>query len=139
LETHPREAKRIIDKCMTSMRARDAAKKASELVRRGSNLLENTTLPGKLADCSDRNPANTELYIVEGDSAGGCFSGDTQVALADGRNLSFIELVAEQAEGKEHFCYTIRHDGTVGLESAINARITKQNAPVIRVTLDNSE
>jgi DNA gyrase subunit B len=71
LETHSREAKRIIDKCMTSMRARDAAKKASELVRRGSNLLENTTLPGKLADCSNRNASETELYIVEGDSAGG--------------------------------------------------------------------
>jgi DNA gyrase subunit B len=71
LETHTRDAKRIIDKCMTSKRARDAAKKASELVRRGSNLLENTTLPGKLADCSDRDPRNTELYIVEGDSAGG--------------------------------------------------------------------
>jgi DNA gyrase subunit B len=139
LETHSRDAKRIIEKCMTSMRARDAAKKASELVRRGSNLLENTTLPGKLADCSDRNPANTELYIVEGDSAGGCFSGDTRIALADGREISFMELVAEQAEGKEHFCYTIRNDGTIGLERVINARITKRNAEVIRVTLDNGE
>ncbi len=71
LEVHPREARRIVEQCMTSMRARDAAKKARELVRRGANLLENTTLPGKLADCSERDPSKAELYIVEGDSAGG--------------------------------------------------------------------
>jgi len=71
LEVNPREARRIVEQCMTSMRARDAAKKARDLVRRGANLLENTTLPGKLADCSEQDPAKSELYIVEGDSAGG--------------------------------------------------------------------
>ncbi|HEX3054218.1 MAG TPA: ATP-binding protein [Aggregatilineaceae bacterium] len=139
LEVNVREARRIIEQCMTSMRARDAAKKARDLVRRGANLLENTTLPGKLADCSDQDPHKTELYIVEGDSAGGCFSGDTRIALADGRMLSFHELVAEQAEGKTHFCYTIRQDGTVGIEQVLNARITKQDVEVIRLTLDNGE
>ena len=138
LELNPREARRIIEKCMTSMRAREAARKARDLVRSGPSLLESSTLPGKLADCSQHGE-NAEIYIVEGDSAGGCFSGDTKVALADGRSLSFEELVAEQAEGKEHFCYTIRADGTVGLERAINARVTRRNAEVIRVTLDNGE
>lgn len=138
LELNPREARKIIDKCMTSKRAREAAKKARDLVRSGPSLLESTTLPGKLADCANHGP-EAEVYIVEGDSAGGCFSGDTQVALADGRNLSFAEIVAEQAEGKEHFCYTIRKDGTVGLERIINPRITKRNAEVIQVTLDNGE
>lgn len=71
LEVNSRDAKRIVDQCMTSMRARDAAKKARDLVRRGANLLENSTLPGKLADCSERDPMRSELYIVEGDSAGG--------------------------------------------------------------------
>ncbi len=139
LELNPREAKRIIEQCMTSMRARDAAKKARDLVRRGANLLENTTLPGKLADCSEQDPTRSEMYIVEGDSAGGCFSGDTQIALTDGRSLSFRELVEEQAEGKEHFCYTIRHDGKVGIERVLHARITKKNAEVIRVYLDSGE
>lgn len=71
LEINPRDARRIVEQCMTSMRARDAAKKARDLVRRGANLLENTTLPGKLADCSEQDPSRSELYIVEGDSAGG--------------------------------------------------------------------
>ena len=71
LEVNPRDARRIVEQCMTSMRARDAAKKARDLVRRGANLLENTTLPGKLADCSEQDPSRSELYIVEGDSAGG--------------------------------------------------------------------
>ncbi len=71
LELNQRDARRIVEKCMTAMRARDAAKKARDLVRRGTSLLESTTLPGKLADCSERDPERAELYIVEGDSAGG--------------------------------------------------------------------
>ncbi len=71
LELNQRDARRIVDKCMTAMRARDAAKKARDLVRRGTSLLESTTLPGKLADCSERDASRSELYIVEGDSAGG--------------------------------------------------------------------
>jgi len=70
LEENPAAGKAIIQKCLTSARARDAAKKARDLVIRKS-ALESMTLPGKLADCSERNPSKTELYIVEGDSAGG--------------------------------------------------------------------
>ncbi len=70
LEENPQAAKAIIAKCLTSARARDAAKKARDLVIRKS-ALESLTLPGKLADCSERDSSRTELYIVEGDSAGG--------------------------------------------------------------------
>ena len=137
LEQTPNEAKAIIAKCVLSAQAREAARAARDLIQRKNAL--DTTLPGKLADCSEKRADRCELYLVEGDSAGGCFSGDTLVALADGRSLSFKELVAEQAEGKEHFGYTIRKDGTIGLEQLIHARMTKAQAAVVQVTLDNGE
>ena len=137
-EENPTIGRKIVGKSIESQRARNAARKAKELVRRKS-AFGGSGLPGKLTDCARGKAEETEIYIVEGDSAGGCFSGDTKVALTDGRNISFKELVDENLKNKENYCYTIQEDGSVGIGKIENPRVTKRSAEVIKVILDNGE
>ncbi|MFH0869457.1 MAG: DNA topoisomerase (ATP-hydrolyzing) subunit B [archaeon] len=138
LSENPKVARAILEKAILAAKAREAARKARDLTRRKS-VLGSTSLPGKLADCSERDPAKSELFLVEGDSAGGCFSGDTKVALVDGRNLNFLELIKEDKEGKKNYCYTILKDGSIGIGLIKNPRKTKENARVVKIILDNAE
>jgi len=138
LERNPQEARAVIEKCFLVAKARKAAKAARETVLR-KGILGGLTLPGKLADCASRNPEESELFLVEGESAGGCFFGDTKVVLADGRNISFEQIVKENNEGKKNYCYTIKEDGSVGIAPITNPRKTKENAEVVKIILDNGE
>ncbi|MBU3896063.1 DNA topoisomerase (ATP-hydrolyzing) subunit B [Patescibacteria group bacterium] len=138
LERFPSDARAITENCMLASKARLAAKSArATVLRKGA--LEGLALPGKLADCLSRKPEESELYIVEGESAGGCFAGDTTVALADGRDVSFKQLISEDKQGKRNYCYTIKRDGSIGLGLISNPRKTRLSAKVVKVVLDNGE
>jgi len=137
-EEHPAEARKIIEKVSLAAKARLAARAAKDAVLR-KGALEGGTLPGSLADCQSKDPEVSELYIVEGDSAGGCFSGETKIALTDGRNISFKDLVKEHKSGKGNYCYTIGTNGSIEIAEIENPRLTVKKAKVIKIVLDNNE
>ena len=138
LERNPSDARAIIENCSLAAKARNAARVARQTVLR-KGVLEGLTLPGKLADCISHKPEESELYIVEGESAGGCFFGDTKVALIDSRNLTFRELIKEDKKEKKNYCYTIQKDGKIGISLIRNPRKTRKDVKVFKIILDNDE
>ena len=138
LEENPAIGKRIVDKALTSQRARDAARKAADLIKRQSSL-ENSNLPGKLADCTERDPKKCELFLVEGDSAGGCFLNSTQIRLASGEAKTIQRLAEDWDKGITYSGYATDEKGDVRVVSLVEPRLTKQQAALVEVLLDNGE
>lgn len=135
-ENNANEIKAIIKKATSAAKARDAARRARELERKKGDFGINS-LAGKLSDCQEKDPRRNEIFIVEGDSAGGCWFSSTKLRTYDGREVSIYDLEQEEKRGIQNYCYTINNDGFIDISPIKNVRKTKENAKVIKIVLDN--
>ena len=137
-EKNADQIKKVIKKATSAAKARDAARRARELERKKGDFGFGS-LAGKLSDCQEKDPRKNEIFIVEGDSAGGCFFSNTMISLPNSQNISFKNLVKDYENGKKHYCYTINDLGQICIGEIINPRKTKKDAKVIKIILDNGE
>ncbi|PRY38044.1 ATP-binding protein [Umezawaea tangerina] len=130
------EAKVVLQKVVDASRVRLTQKQQKDAARR-KTALEGASMPPKLVDCRATGVSRSELFLVEGDSALGCFTGDTMVAMAYGRPRSFADLVADWQFGITHYGYATTDTGRVVVAPLLEPRLTRYMAPLVRVTLDN--
>jgi DNA gyrase subunit B len=135
LHEHPQFAKPLAE--LIAEQAISRSKTAQKSERKKS--VGGSILPGKLSDCESNDVKLTELFLVEGDSAGGCFFYDTSIPLADGRTINVKQMCSEQDSGIRHFVFTCDPDGKVKIEEALHARITRRDASLVEILLDNGK
>nr|WP_320068605.1 ATP-binding protein [Micromonospora sp. RTGN7] len=132
------EARTVLQKIVDAARVRLTQKQQKDAARR-KTALEGASMPPKLVDCRATGVERSELFIVEGDSALGCFTGDTMVALASGRSRSFADLAIDWEQGVSHVGYTTDTAGGVLVAPLVQPRLTRRDAPLVRVTIDGGE
>ena len=132
--------KKIVERALIAQEARTAAKKQSDLIKRKGFLGKSNRMPGKLYDCNTENVAISELFIVEGDSAAGCFSGDTMVCTSPGALKTFKQLVEDYNNGIVYEILSKRKDGDSWCYlPAENPRITRKDAELLKITFKSKE
>jgi DNA gyrase subunit B len=132
------EAKTVLQKVVDASRVRLAQKQQKDAARR-KTALEGAAMPPKLVDCRATGINRSELFLVEGDSALGCFTGDTMVTLSSGERRSFADLATDWAAGKGYDGYATDATGRVVQVPLLEPRLSKRDASLVRVSLDSGE
>lgn len=130
------QARAVLEKVANAARARAAARTQREAARR-KTAIEGASMPAKLVDCRATGVTASELFIVEGDSALGCFTEETLIATTQGPGISFKKLADDWSQGLVHFGYAKDQSGGTVVVPLIEPRLTLRDAPLVEVSLDN--
>lgn len=140
IDHNEKVVKEIIKKAISAKKALDAMNRAYDLIERKSSLGDGFLLPGKLTDCQSKNPQECEILIVEGDSAGGCFSGETKIKTSDNKYKTILEMKNDFDNGIDNFIYTYnKTSNKIEIQKVLNCWETKITNDLVYVTLDNNE
>lgn len=140
VKTRKEDIELIVNKAIKTKAVEEAARKArseARALQKVSN--QRSKLPGKLCECTNKIGSYRELIVVEGDSAGGCWTADTLIRLVDNRILTIKEVIEEHEQGKTNYVFGCTKDGTVKIEPILDGFLTKKDAQIIRLTLDNGK
>ncbi len=140
VKTRKEDIELIVNKAIKTKAVEEAARKArseARALQKVSN--QRSKLPGKLCECTNKIGSYRELIVVEGDSAGGCWTADTLIRLVDNRILTIKEVIEEHKQGKTNYVFGCTEDGTIKIEPILDGFLTKKDAQIIRLTLDNGK
>lgn len=140
IKTRKEDIELIVNKAIKTKAVEEAARKArseARALQKVSN--QRSKLPGKLCECTNKIGSYRELIVVEGDSAGGCWTADTLIRLVDNRILTIKEVIEEYKQGKVNYVFGCTEDGTIKIEPILDGFLTKKDAQIVRLTLNNGK